>query len=198
MPLLFLALFIGVPLIEIALFVEVGGWLGLWPTIAIVVLTAVIGTALLRRQGLATLRRAQTEMDAQRLPVRELFDGACLLVAGVLLLTPGFFTDAIGFILLVPPLRHIIGMWAWRGLQRRGAVHVHAARFGTGGFESRGPGQPGGPVIEGEYEDLSGNGRDNQEAGPRLEPGRDSTQDPAKGSPRSPWRRGDDPRGGSG
>ncbi|MCZ6846407.1 MAG: FxsA family protein, partial [Alphaproteobacteria bacterium] len=89
MALWFLLAFIGVPLVEIALFIKVGGLIGLWPTIAIVIATAVAGTALIRRQGLNTLQRAQQEMDAQRLPVRELFDGICLIFAGAMLLTPG-------------------------------------------------------------------------------------------------------------
>jgi UPF0716 protein FxsA len=85
--------FIGVPLIEIALFIQVGDFIGLWPTIAIVIATAMAGTALIRQQGLNTLKRAQQEMAAQRLPMRELFNGVCLLFAGAMLLTPGFLTD---------------------------------------------------------------------------------------------------------
>lgn len=197
MALLILALFIGVPLVEIALFIQVGGLIGLWPTIGIVILTAVIGTALLRQQGLATLQRAQAELDAQRMPVRELFDGACLLVAGVLLLTPGFFTDAVGFALMVPPLRRIIGMAVWRALQRHGTVHVHASGF-PGGGPGRGPGHgPGGgpgqgqgrgPVIDGEYEDLSEDGRGN--ARPTLPAGdqTDEANGNGAGNPDSPWR----------
>ena len=99
--LIFLILII-TPIVEIAVFIQVGGLIGLWPTLAAIVLTALIGTALLRQQGLATLARAQREMAAQRLPVRELFDGICLLLAGALLLTPGFVTDAIGGALLMP------------------------------------------------------------------------------------------------
>ena len=201
MALLILALFIGVPLVEIALFIEVGGLIGLWPTIGIVILTAVIGTALLRQQGLATLQRAQAELDAQRMPVRELFDGACLLVAGVLLLTPGFFTDAVGFALLIPPLRSVIGMAVWRALQRHGTVHVHASGFpggGPGQGPRRGPGPnpqggPGrrqgqGPIIDGEYEDLSENGRG--DARPTLPAGdeADDAKGNGAGNPDSPWR----------
>ncbi|MFQ5974043.1 MAG: FxsA family protein, partial [Alphaproteobacteria bacterium] len=90
---LLLLVLVGVPLIEIAVFIQVGGIIGLWPTIAVVVLTAVIGAALLREQGSATLTRAQREMAERRIPVRELFDAVCLLLAGALLLTPGFVTD---------------------------------------------------------------------------------------------------------
>ena len=127
MALWILLAFIGVPLIEIALFIKVGGFIGLWPTIAIVIATAVAGTALIRWQGLNTLQQAQQEMEAQRLPVRELFDGVCLLFAGALLLTPGFLTDSVGFALLVPPLRYLLGRYLWRALRNAKGVHFEMA-----------------------------------------------------------------------
>ncbi len=105
MPLLLLALLIAVPLVEIGVFIEVGGWLGLWPTLGVIVLTAVIGAALLRTQGIATMTRAKAELERGVMPVREIFDGLFLLVAGALLLTPGFVTDAAGFLLFLPPFR---------------------------------------------------------------------------------------------
>ncbi len=105
MGIILLAVFIGVPLLEIAVFIEVGGLLGLWPTLIIVILTAVAGTQLLRMQGIATLGRIRTQLDRGQIPTTELFDGACLLVAGALLLTPGFVTDAGGMLLFVPQVR---------------------------------------------------------------------------------------------
>jgi len=101
--------FIAIPLIEIAVFIEVGGFIGLWWTLAVVVATAVGGAFMLRRQGLATLRRAQAHMAEGRMPLREVFDGLCLLIAGALLLTPGFVTDLAGGLLLLPPVRTILG-----------------------------------------------------------------------------------------
>lgn len=149
MPILILALFIGVPLIEIYLFIQVGGWIGVWPTIGLVVLTAIIGTTLLRQQGLATLARARSELDQERLPVRELFDGVCLVFGGALLLTPGFMTDAFGFALLLPPLRAILGRGVWAAMARSRNVHfsVYGARPGPGPGGRAGR---GGPVIDGE------------------------------------------------
>ena len=88
-----LAAFIGVPLIEIALFIQVGGIIGLWPTIAVVIFTAVAGAALLRHQGLGALSRLQESLERGEAPLDPVFDGFCLLAAGMLLLTPGFFTD---------------------------------------------------------------------------------------------------------
>ncbi|MGV6804794.1 MAG: FxsA family protein [Ruegeria sp.] len=101
---LFLA-FLLVPIIEIALFIQVGGLIGLWPTLAIVVLTAILGTAMVRTQGrmaMGQLQRAFAELDD---PTEPLANGAMILLSGVLLLTPGFFTDAVGFALLIPGVR---------------------------------------------------------------------------------------------
>ena len=155
MPILLLAVFIAVPVVEIALFIEVGGWIGLWPTIAIVIATAFAGTTLLRLQGLAVLRRVQESAARNELPVAEVFDGHCLLVAGVLLLTPGFFTDTLGFLLFVPAFRRIAGGAIWRWVARSGRVTVSGGAFRGPGREPGGrPGRGGGPVIDGEFEEV--------------------------------------------
>lgn len=135
---IFLALVL-VPLVEIGVFIELGGWLGLWPTLGIVVLTAIVGTALLRHQGLKTLTRAQASLRDNRLPLREMFDALCLFAAGLLLLTPGFVTDALGGLLLVP----IVRTWLGRVVARR----ISHAREGP-------PDDAGGPVIDGEYRHI--------------------------------------------
>ena len=165
MAVLLLIAFIAVPLIEIGVFIQVGGLIGLWPTLAVVVLTAMIGTWMLRQQGLATLARARAHTDRGVLPARELFDGLCLLFAGALLLTPGFVTDGVGFLLFVPPLRD--------ALRTRLAGHFQASSQTRvwvdgqevyGGPGHGGPGQnrqrPGG-VIDGEF----------SEVGPGVRPG---------------------------
>lgn len=109
MPLLIL--FILIPIIEIGLFIQVGGIIGLWPTLAIVVLTAIIGTAMLRNQGISTMTRLQSKLQKGESPVDTMVHGALILVSGVLLLTPGFFTDGIGFLLLFPPVRTALIKW---------------------------------------------------------------------------------------
>ena len=149
MGILLLAAFIGVPIVEIAVFIEVGGVLGLWPTLGLVVLTAVLGTWQLRAQGLATLMRAREQVERGALPTRELFDGACLLVAGALLLTPGFVTDAAGFLLFFPPVRDLLLGLLARHVQTRmqTRVFVDGEEVSTGG--------PDGPVIDGEYRDVT-------------------------------------------
>ena len=115
---LFLA-FLLVPLIEIALFIQVGGLIGLWPTLAIVVLTAVAGTALVRSQGALALSRLRTSFETLNDPTEPLAHGAMILFSGALLLTPGFFTDAVGFALLVPAVRILV----LRELRKRIRVH---------------------------------------------------------------------------
>jgi len=160
MPFLILLAFIGVPLLEIAVFIQVGGAFGLGWTLALVVLTAVLGTALLRAQGMATLNRAKANLERGEVPMREVFDGACLLVGGALLLTPGFVTDTMGFLLLLPPVRAALLAW----VSRNGRLQVHATRMGGGaGPDMRGMGGDmgdprggggTGPVIDVDYEDV--------------------------------------------
>ncbi len=107
-------LFLLIPALEIYLLIEVGGLIGAFPTIAAVFGTAVLGAYLLRMQGLSTLRRVQETLHRGEIPAVEMFEGAILLIAGVLLLTPGFFTDTLGFLALVPGLRRRFVIWLLR------------------------------------------------------------------------------------
>jgi UPF0716 protein FxsA len=119
LPLLF-AVFLIVPLIEVWLLVTVGSLIGAGWTIFLVVLTAILGAALVRVQGLSTFARSQDLLRQGELPAVELLEGAALLIAGALLLTPGFLTDTVGFLLLVPPLRRrVIQAWVLGGLKQR-------------------------------------------------------------------------------
>lgn len=149
MVILILLALICVPLLEIAVFIEVGGAIGIGPTLGLIVLTAVLGTWQLRAQGLATLARARSLMERGELPARELFDGLCLLVAGALLLTPGFVTDSIGALLFVPALRQALR----RALGRHLAAKAETRVF-VDGREVHGRGA-GGATIDGEYRDLT-------------------------------------------
>jgi UPF0716 protein FxsA len=185
--LLFL-IFVVVPLAEVAILIQVGQIIGVVPTIALVVLTAVIGVALLKRQGLAALARAQRSMDAGELPIDSVIDGVCLLVAGAFLLTPGLITDTAGFLLLVPPFRHGLARWAFAKLQQSGNVRVWTAggpAGSPGGGSGRDPrgrqrGPEGEPVIEGEYEEVEPNSE---------EPARDRSSPPVSDQDGSPWRK---------
>ena len=107
---LLILLFVAVPLVEIYLLLEVGGMIGAVPTIGLVVLTAVAGAALVRLQGFSTILQVRRSMEVGEIPAVALIEGIFLLVAGALLLTPGFLTDAIGFGCLVPPLRRALIM----------------------------------------------------------------------------------------
>jgi UPF0716 protein FxsA len=103
-----LALFVVVPLIELVLLIRIGQWIGLLPTIAMVVLTGFVGALLARREGLRTLWQIRSDLAAGRFPVGRLLDGVLILVAGALLLTPGVLTDVLGLSLLVPTVRQSV------------------------------------------------------------------------------------------
>ncbi len=129
-----LLILFGVPLIEVALFIKVGGLIGVLPTILLCILTAVVGTALMRAQGLATLDRLRASVEAGADPRGPIAHGALILVAGLLLVTPGFFTDALGILLLIPPVRQQVIQWGASRLTVRAAGFVrprHAARRST-------------------------------------------------------------------
>lgn len=119
MRLLFL-LFVIVPVLEMWLLIEVGSIIGAWKTITLVLLTAVIGAALLRSQGLDTLFRANQRLSSGQLPASELIEGIMLAVGGALLLTPGFVTDTIGFVCLVPITRRFLANY----MLQSGSLHV--------------------------------------------------------------------------
>ena len=106
-----LLVFFLTPIVEMYLLIEVGGQIGSLPTIGLVMLTAVIGVALLKRQGLATLTRGMGRMQRGEVPIGEMAEGILLAVSGALLLTPGFVTDGVGFLLLWPPTRVIVARW---------------------------------------------------------------------------------------
>lgn len=138
----FLLLFLLVPLVEIYVLIEVGTVIGALPTIALCVLTAVVGAGLLRVQGFQTMRRAQENLNRGEIPAIEMFEGVALAFGGALLLTPGFLTDAVGFLCLVPWTRR----WLIRAALARMQVH-----YGPAGGP-RGPGGPGRRTIEGEFQ----------------------------------------------
>ena len=103
-------LFVGIPIAEIALFIYVGGRIGLPATLVTIVLTAVVGSALVARQGAEAIAQVQNAFFEARFPSKELAHGAMIVVAGAFLVTPGFLTDGLGFLLLVPPFREAARM----------------------------------------------------------------------------------------
>ena len=135
---IFLLLFVGIPLIELYFLIKVGSEIGALPTIGLSIFTAVLGGALVRVQGFSVLMRVREAMSRSQLPALEMLDGVLLLVAGLALLLPGFFTDIIGFLLLVPALRRLlIARWV-RIVPDQASSEQRPARSGP-------------QVIEGEF-----------------------------------------------
>jgi len=113
-------LLLAIPILEISVFILVGDVIGLWPTLGMILVTAFLGTLLLRHQGFQLLREAQEKTQANQMPGRALVHGVMLVIAGIFLLTPGFITDSCGFLLFIPPVRD--GIWAF--LKSRMSFHM--------------------------------------------------------------------------
>lgn len=165
-------LFIAMPFIELALLINLGQQIGFWPTIAIVVATAIIGAYVLQAQGVATLQRISQSMSSGEPPVKPVVDGFFLAISGAFLLTPGVVTDAVGLLLLVPPVRHAIARWGFGRLIKSGSFKVHTYTTGSapgGPHPNSGSGRGqdsasrpstgrapsgAGPVIDGDFEEV--------------------------------------------
>ncbi len=152
---LLLLLFIGIPLLEITLFIQVGGAIGLGWTLAIVIATAVLGAWMVRSQGTRAMLNLRTSFSNLQDPTEPLAHGAMILFSGALLLTPGFFTDFIGFALLIPAVRSAV----YRNLRAR--INVQSFQMGPDGQQPRPSnpranphGQPRDRVIDGEFKEI--------------------------------------------
>jgi UPF0716 protein FxsA len=126
MPLLLVALFIAVPIAELAVIIQVGQAIGVWWTIAILVADSILGSLLMRSQGRAVWRRFNAALQSGRAPAREVADGVLVIFGGALLLTPGFLTDVLGLLLLLPPTRAVIRRLFLRQAMRRITVTMAA------------------------------------------------------------------------
>lgn len=146
MPFLLFLLLVGLPILEIALLIKLGGWIGFWPTLGLIIFTAFLGTVLLRQQGLSVLARAQSSLEKGGIPVEAVYDGIALLVAGALLLTPGIVTDSFGFLLLVPGFRKWLAKALLQYIKKSGKFSYSSTHFGSDGttegyyYESRSSG----------------------------------------------------------
>jgi UPF0716 protein FxsA len=163
MPLLLL-LFIVIPLVELFVIIEVGMAIGVWPTIGLLFLDSILGAVLLRSQGRAVWRRFNEALAASRVPHREVFDGALVIFGGALLLTPGFVTDVVGLLLLIPPSRALVRRFLGRLFVGRVALGPRVAYWGYGRYRGRrGPHQappgPGTPRARSPY-DVEGSARE--------------------------------------
>lgn len=140
----FLVIFIVIPLLEIMVFASVGDEIGLMNTLLLALITAIIGGMLVKRQGLQTIMAMRDSADRGQMPLSALFDGFCLVIAGATLITPGFITDTVGFLLLVPAVRSAIKAY----------IRDHTDIGMSGGeYQKHTPQNPN--IIEGEYEQVS-------------------------------------------
>lgn len=187
MPLLML--FVVMPVMEMWLLIEVGGQIGALATIALVLLTAMVGLALLRRQGFATLMKANRKMAEGQLPAEEMAEGIFLAIGGALLLTPGFVTDSIGFICLLPGLRQLLIGGAVKRMMAKGQFRAYGSSqagssqtgssqsgpFQRGGFQPRGFGR--GPFSDkgGEGEIIEGDFQRDEPSRSKLNPSDDGS-----------------------
>ncbi|MFO8173745.1 MAG: FxsA family protein [Gemmatimonadota bacterium] len=168
-------LFVGVPLLELFILIQLGQVMGLWPTIGLVILTGLAGAALARLEGLRTLWRIQGELARGQLPGSALLDGLAILLGGALLLTPGILTDLVGFSFLLPPTRKFLLGRIRKSMERSiraGSIQVmHFGGFGFGAGSWSAPGEGEHPM------DSSGGGEI------VLEPGGDAKDDSVEDHP---------------
>jgi UPF0716 protein FxsA len=165
MPIGLLLVFVAIPLIEIAILIKVGQWIGFVPTLLIVILTAIAGIYILRSQGMQVARRAADSLSKGQAPIAPIVDGSFLLIAGALLVSPGILTDIAGIALLIPHVRHLVSSWVVSKLLVTGAAHVQTFDWKTNEAhqpdrnqksEPKRPSEQNqGPLIEGEFERTS-------------------------------------------
>jgi UPF0716 protein FxsA len=137
MPILLVALFIIVPIAELAIIIQVGQALGLWWTIALLIADSILGSLLMRSQGRATWRRFNQALQSGRAPAREVADGVLIIFGGALLLTPGFLSDVAGLAFLLPPTRAVIRRVFLRQAIKRMTVSMHVGAFPPAGGAPR-------------------------------------------------------------
>ncbi|MBX9591717.1 MAG: FxsA family protein [Hyphomonadaceae bacterium] len=167
---------IAVPVLELAVLIKIGQWIGVWPTVGLVVTTAFTGILIISQQSFTVLRRTLEAVSEGHPPVAPVLDGLFLMVAGALLLTPGLMTDVLALLLLVPPIRHAVARWSMRHLLRHAEASIGGdpARDKPGERHQRETATEG-PIIEGEFERL---GETAPNHGPRRGNG---THTPSKG-----------------
>jgi len=167
LPLILFALFVLIPILEIATFIQVGSVVGLPMTLLGILLTAIIGAVLVRQQGFKAINDARENMAQQKSPVEQVIHGAFILIAGLLLLTPGFLTDTIGFLFLIPPLRLSIARKVWSWMKDNQTIIINTQTT-SGSYQTTGRENPDGSVIDGEAVEV------------------DTTEKPA--NPTTPWQ----------
>ncbi|MEE9310012.1 MAG: FxsA family protein [Cocleimonas sp.] len=157
---IFAVIFLVIPILEIYFLIKVSDLIEVFPTIILVILTAVIGAGLLRQQGLSTLARLQQNMGQGKIPAQEMIEGVLLAVGGALLMTPGFITDTIGFLCLIPFSRKFIAQNIMKRSADKMKAGVSAQMGGFGGFSGGSYTEqtpPDSSVVEGEFTEVEEN-----------------------------------------
>jgi len=176
MSVILVVLFIAIPIAELAIIIQVGQWIGVWPTIALLAADAVLGSVLLRSQGRLAWQRFNLALAEGRVPAREVFDGVAVIFGGALLLTPGFITDVFGLILLIPPTRALARRGLLWTVGRRVLLGWKVASWGANRYRGRGAGDdyatppPAGPPGARHGYEYEGTAREIPDREPELPP----------------------------
>jgi len=146
---MFFLFFIGIPLIEVMLFITIGKYIGLWNTILIIVTTGIIGAILVKSQGLSILKKGLEEIQSNKIPIQSMIQGIAIIIAGAFLLTPGFLTDTLGAILLIPPFRSKISLFIIEYLKKRSTFRTTFTQYPKNTNEIKNE-----KTYEGKYEEI--------------------------------------------
>ena len=147
---MFFLFFIAIPLIEVILFITVGKYIGLWNTIFIIIMTGIVGAILVKSQGINILNKALGEIRSNKVPIFSIFEGIAILIAGAFLLTPGFLTDTLGCILLVPKARNIIINYITMYLKKR-TIYKEKTMYNSNEGDKKNK------IFEGSFEEVDDN-----------------------------------------
>ena len=147
---MFFLFFIAIPLIEVILFITIGKYIGLWNTIFIIIMTGIVGAILVKSQGISILNKALGEIKSNKVPIFSIFEGIAILIAGAFLLTPGFLTDTLGCVLLVPKARNIIINYITSYLKKR-TIYKEKTMYNSNEEDKRNK------IFEGNFEEVDDN-----------------------------------------
>ena len=147
---MFFLFFIVIPLIEVMLFITIGKYIGLWNTIIIIIITGIIGAILVKSQGITILNKALEEIKSNKIPIFSIFEGIAILIAGAFLLTPGFLTDTLGCILLIPKIRNLIISYITTHLKKRTVYKEKSTNYPDEEDKKN-------KIFEGDYEEIDDN-----------------------------------------
>jgi len=147
---MFFLFFIVIPLIEVMLFITIGKYIGLWNTIIIIIITGIIGAILVKSQGITILNKTLEEIKSNKIPIFSIFEGIAILIAGAFLLTPGFLTDTLGCILLIPKTRNLIISYIATRLKKR-TVYKEKSTYYPDKEDKKNK------TFEGDYEEIDDN-----------------------------------------